>query len=141
MKRDGWTFLTNHGHVLVCLAQDSEVLLRDVAARTGITERSVQQIVADLERAGIIIRIRVGRRNRYLVRREECFRHPLEEGVTVGEFLDLVDDGAARVRHRPGHRPRVPRRVSLTSVQPPRPVDALPVWDATAQRDGRPSSR
>ena len=96
MKRDGWTFLTNHGHVLVCLADDPDVLLRDVAANIGITERAVQQIVTDLERAGIILRMRVGRRNRYLVRREERFRHVLEAGVTIGEFVDLVDGGRCR---------------------------------------------
>ncbi|KGN42432.1 helix-turn-helix transcriptional regulator [Knoellia aerolata] len=104
MKRDGWTFLTNHGHVLVCLAQDPDVLLRDVAVRTGITERSVQQIVCDLERAGIIIRMRVGRRNRYVVRREEPFRHPLEVGVTVGQFVDLVEDGRQQSRRSARHR-------------------------------------
>ncbi len=96
MKRDGWTFLTNHGHVLVCLADDPDVLLRDVAANIGITERAVQQIVTDLEQAGIILRMRVGRRNRYLVRREERFRHVLEAGVTIGEFVDLVDRGRCR---------------------------------------------
>ena len=90
MKRDGWTFLTNHGHVLVCLAADPDVLLRDVASRVGITERAVQQIVGDLESAGVIMRLRVGRRNRYLVRRGERFRHSLEAGVTVGSFIDLV---------------------------------------------------
>lgn len=90
MKREGWTFLTNHGHVLVCLAGDRDVLLRDVAARIGITERAVQQIVADLEAADVITRHRVGRRNQYVVRREETFRHMLEAGVTVGEFVDLV---------------------------------------------------
>ncbi|MCA1781205.1 MAG: helix-turn-helix transcriptional regulator [Dermatophilaceae bacterium] len=90
MSRNVWTFLTNHGHVLVCLAADQEMLLRDVAASVGITERAVQQIVGDLEVAGIIARTRVGRRNHYLVRREERFRHPLESGVTVGEFVDLV---------------------------------------------------
>ncbi len=96
VKRDGWTFLTNHGHVLVCLADDPEVLLRDVALSIGITERAVQQIVADLERAGVIVRMRVGRRNRYLVRREERFRHPLESGVTIGDFVDLVHEGRLR---------------------------------------------
>lgn len=90
VKRDGWTFLTNHGHVLVCLADNPDVLLRDVAARIGITERAVQQIVADLEAAEVIARHRVGRRNSYAVRREGTLRHPLEAGVTVGEFVDLV---------------------------------------------------
>jgi predicted transcriptional regulator len=90
VKREGWTFLTNHCHVLVCLAADPDVLLRDVAARIGITERAVQQIVTDLEAAGVIVRSRVGRRNRYDVRRDRPFRHPLESSLTVGEFVDLV---------------------------------------------------
>jgi predicted transcriptional regulator len=90
VKREGWTFLTNHGHVLVCLAGDPNVLLRDVAARIGIIERAVQQIVADLEAAGVITRHRIGRRNQYVVRRDGAFRHPLEAGVTVGDFVDLV---------------------------------------------------
>lgn len=101
VKRDGWTFLTNHGHVLVCLAANPDVLLRDVAVNIGITERAVQQIVGDLERAGVIVRLRVGRRNRYVVRREERFRHPLESGVTVGEFVDLVERGVECRRRQP----------------------------------------
>lgn len=90
VARDDWTFLSNHGHVLVCLAQDPDVLLREVAAQVGITERAVQQIVSDLEAAGFLTRSRVGRRNRYDVRRAGRFRHPLEAGVSVGDFLDLV---------------------------------------------------
>ena len=85
-----WTFLTNHGHVLVCLSDDSDARLRDVAERVGITERAVQQIVADLERGGYLQKIREGRRNRYQVDRAGRFRHPLEQDVTVGDFLDLV---------------------------------------------------
>lgn len=95
VHRNGWTFLSNHGHVLVCLAKNPDVLLRDVATSIGITERAVQQMVGDLEHAGVILRMRVGRRNRYLVRREERFRHPLEAGMTIGQFTDLVQRGAA----------------------------------------------
>lgn len=90
MRRKGWTFLSNHGHVLVCLADDPDMLLKDVAAHVGITERAVQQIVTDLEDAQVITRHREGRRNRYAVRREVRFRHPLESGLRVGDFLDLV---------------------------------------------------
>ena len=99
--RDAWTFLTNHGHVLVCLAADPDVLLRDVAVRIGITERAVQQIIGDLERAGVIVRIRVGRRNRYLLRREEHFRHALEHDLTIGEFVDVLQAGRTRRRVGP----------------------------------------
>src|SRR5680860_1314461 len=59
-----WTFLSNHGHVLVCLADEPGIRLRDVAERVGITERSVQHIVRDLEDAGYVVTERVGRRNR-----------------------------------------------------------------------------
>ena len=86
----GWTFLSNHGHVLVCLSLDPDARLRDVAERVGITERAVQQIVADLEAAGYLLKTKTGRRNHYRVRRAGRFRHPLESQVTVGNFLDLV---------------------------------------------------
>jgi predicted transcriptional regulator len=94
-----WTFLSNHGHVLVCLARDPEVRLRDVAERVGITERAAQQIVRDLEQAGYVVKERVGRRNRYVVVRSGRLRHPLEHQVRIGELTDLVvahDDEAAR---------------------------------------------
>lgn len=92
-----WTFLSNHGHVLVCLAEDPGARLRDVAERVGITERSVQHIVRDLEEAGYVVTERVGRRNRYKVVRSGRFRHPLEGGLQVGQFTDLVlGDGASQ---------------------------------------------
>lgn len=90
MGRKGWTFLSNHGHVLVCLADDPDLLLKDVASRVGITERAVQQIVSDLEDALVITRHREGRRNRYVISREVHFRHPLEAGLRVGDFLDVT---------------------------------------------------
>ena len=90
MSRNRWTFLSNHGHVLVCLADNPDMLLKDVAVNIGITERSVQQIVSDLEGAHVITRHRDGRRNHYVVRREVRFRHPLEAGLRVGDFIDLA---------------------------------------------------
>ncbi len=91
----GWTFLSNHGHVLVSLAADPDARVRDIAERVGITERAVQMIVADLEAAGHVVRERVGRRNRYAVSREGRFRHPLEAHVRTGDFLALVLGSAA----------------------------------------------
>jgi predicted transcriptional regulator len=87
---DGWTFLTNHGHVLVCLSRDPHARLREVAEKVGITERSVQEIVRELEQSGYVVKERVGRRNHYTVVREGRFRHPLESGLPVGDFVDLV---------------------------------------------------
>ena len=86
-----WTFLTNHCHVLILLAQDSEMVLREVAQRVGITERAVQRIIADLEEGGFVIRERIGRRNRYQIRTEVQLRHPIEAHRTIGDLLDLVN--------------------------------------------------
>ena len=82
--------MTNHGHVLLCLAADPDARLKDVAQKVGITERAVQLIVSDLEQAGYVAKVRVGRRNHYTVERARRFRHPLEEGTEIGAFLDLV---------------------------------------------------
>jgi predicted transcriptional regulator len=85
-----WTFLSNHAHVLVCLALDHTARLRDVAASVGITERAVQKIVSDLEQAGVIERERSGRRNSYRLHIDVPLRHPLESHRTVGTLLSLV---------------------------------------------------
>jgi DNA-binding Lrp family transcriptional regulator len=95
-----WTFLSNHAHVLVCLALDPDARLRDVAASVGITERAVQKIVTDLEQAGIIVRERSGRRNSYRLHLEVPLRHPLEAHKTVGVLLSLVLDRAGLKRVR-----------------------------------------
>lgn len=96
MTRDDWTFLSNHGHVLVALARDPDARTRDVADVVGITERAVQQIVADLVEHGFVHKDKVGRRNSYRVVREAHFRHDLESGVTIGAFVDLVDATGVR---------------------------------------------
>ena len=89
-KKPGWTFLSNHAHVLICLAGDSDLVLREVALRVGITERAVQKIVADLEEAGALSRQREGRRNRYRINRRLRLRHPLEDHTRIGDLLDVV---------------------------------------------------
>jgi DNA-binding MarR family transcriptional regulator len=86
----GWTFLTNHAHVLFCIAQDPEVRLRDVAARVGITERAVQRIVTDLQAGGYLSISKDGRRNRYNVHYEQPLRHPIERHRTVASLIELV---------------------------------------------------
>ena len=86
----GWTFLTNHTHVLVCLAQNEEITLREVALAVGITERAVHSIVKALETEGVLTRSREGQRNRYRLNRQYRLRHPLESHRRIGELLDLV---------------------------------------------------
>jgi predicted ArsR family transcriptional regulator len=93
MSRDGtthWTFLTNHAQVLLCIANDPEIRLRDVAETVGITERAAQRIVVDLVESGFLERQRHGRRNRYLINERTEMRHPAQQGYEIGELLDLL---------------------------------------------------
>ena len=85
-----WTVFTNHGHVLILLAQDPELVLREVAGRVGITERAVQRIIADLERDGFIEREKVGRQNSYRLRSKQPLRHPIEAHRSIGDLIDLI---------------------------------------------------
>ncbi len=85
-----WTFLTNYGHVLLCIAADPETRLKDVADRVGITERSTQRIVADLIEEGYLKLAKVGRRNRYEIRLDLPLRHPIERANEVGVLLKLL---------------------------------------------------
>lgn len=86
----GWTFLTNHAHVLVCLARDPELRQRDLSALIGITERATQVILGDLEASGYLTRERVGRRNRYQLALDRPLRHPLEASHSARELIDLL---------------------------------------------------
>ena len=90
-----WTFLTNHAHVLVAIARDPELRLREIADLVGITERAAQGIVHDLVSAGYLTRERVGRRNRYEVNAELPLRHPLEAGHHVTVLLAPFRPGVA----------------------------------------------
>jgi DNA-binding transcriptional ArsR family regulator len=85
-----WTFLTNHGHVLLCIARDPRMRGRDIAAQVGITERAAQSLIADLVEAGYITRSREGRRNRYALNPTIPLRHPLEQAHQVGELLSVL---------------------------------------------------
>lgn len=88
--RRRWTLLTSHGHVLVEIARNPQVRVREISAAIGITERAIQAIVADLERAGYVERVRVGRRTHYVVHTDNPFRHSAQDGLRVGPFLELL---------------------------------------------------
>ncbi|MEM6688445.1 MAG: winged helix-turn-helix domain-containing protein [Planctomycetota bacterium] len=92
-----WTFLTNHSHVLVLLYKNPDLVLREVAQQVGITERAVQRIVADLEKAGYLQRNRVGRRNRYEVQLSGRLRHPVESKIEVRDLLKLLSSQDALI--------------------------------------------
>ena len=97
-ERASWTFLTNHLHVLLCIARDPTIRLRDVATLVGITERAAQSIVADLVAEGYLSRSRVGRRNHYEVHAELPLRHPLERDHSVSELLQFLNPARGRTR-------------------------------------------
>jgi DNA-binding MarR family transcriptional regulator len=85
-----WTFLSNHTHVLLLIAKDPEMRLREVANEVGITERAVQRIVADLEEGGYLERERHGRRNNYRIHSNQPFRHKLEAHKKIGSLISLI---------------------------------------------------
>ncbi len=105
-----WTFLTNHAHVLICLAADPEARLREIASAVGITERAVQRILTELEEAGYLEREREGRRNHYRLDRKLPLRHPLEAHRVIGALLDLLaSSGEVRQGRSPRVRSQLPR--------------------------------
>jgi DNA-binding transcriptional regulator PaaX len=87
----GWTFLTNHGHVLLCLARGEVLTARELGMQIGITERAVQVILADLTRGGYLVKTKEGRRNLYKVNAKGRLRHPLEAHHTVGQLITALE--------------------------------------------------
>jgi DNA-binding IclR family transcriptional regulator len=87
----GWQFVTNHTQVLLCIARDPDVRLRDIADAVGVTLGSAQRILSDLVEAGYVQRERHGRRNRYVIDREApMLRHAAQHGRHIGGLLDLL---------------------------------------------------
>ena len=87
----GWQFVTNHTQVLLCIARDPDVRLRDIAESVGVTVGSAQRILSDLVESGFVTRERLGRRNRYVVNRDSpMLRHDAQDGQEIGGLLDLL---------------------------------------------------
>jgi hypothetical protein len=87
----GWTFLTNHAHVLIAIDRDPDLRQRDIAYAVGITVGAVQKIIHELERDGYLTHERVGRRNRYRLNPNLPLRHPLEDDHTIGDLLSTFE--------------------------------------------------
>ena len=85
-----WTFLTNHAHVLVCIARDPGVRVREIAERVEITERAAQRIVSELAAEGYVERHREGRRNTYSIKARRPMRHPMDSDLAIGEILTVL---------------------------------------------------
>src|SRR5215211_5437430 len=95
-----WSFLTNHARVLVCIAHDPGMRLRDIAASLGITERSAYGIVTDLTEGGYVVKEKDGRRNRYQIQSHLPLRETVSQERTIGEVLDLLVETNTRKRRR-----------------------------------------
>jgi len=95
-----WSFLTNHARVLLCIARDPGIRLRDIAIRLDITERSAHGIITDLTKAGYVVKHRDGRRNRYQIEANLPLREPVSREPAIGEVLSVLlennDDLAGR---------------------------------------------
>ena len=89
-----WKFLTNHGLVLLCIASDPGLRLREIADRVGITERAAHRIVDALVGSGYIERERTGRRNTYEVRTDLTVELPLSRDIQLGELLRIIGGAA-----------------------------------------------
>jgi DNA-binding MarR family transcriptional regulator len=100
----GWDFLTNHAHVLTCVARDPGIRLRDIARDVGITERAAHRILSELIDGGYVLRRRQGRRNSYEIVRDLPLRHPLVEQREVGELLEVLAEPRATSPRSPGER-------------------------------------
>jgi DNA-binding MarR family transcriptional regulator len=97
--RGGWVFLTNHAHVLLCIARDPESRARDIAEHVGITERAAQRILADLIADGYATRTKIGRRNHYKVNPRGNLRHPAMRNVAIGDLLDVLTTANSSSTH------------------------------------------
>jgi Mn-dependent DtxR family transcriptional regulator len=96
-----WSFLTNHGLALICIAHDPELRLRDIASTLGITERSASTIVADLTESGHVTKTKDGRRNRYEIDGRKTMRDPIGREHPIGELLDLLTKPTSKSRSSP----------------------------------------
>lgn len=97
-----WSFLTNHSYVLLCLARDSSLRIRDIAEEVGITERAVLRIIADLEESGYVDRLRDGRCNTYRVHSTSHLRHPIEKHRRIYDLVSLINGRSTSGGERTG---------------------------------------
>ena len=114
-----WSFLSNHGRVLLCIADDPAMRLRDIAARLGITERRAYGIVADLTRGGYVAKHKNGRRNHYKIQAHLLLPEPASEERTIGEFIAML----ARTNGSESSPPAL-SSYNLPPATPPTPADS-----------------
>jgi DNA-binding Lrp family transcriptional regulator len=103
-----WSFLTNHARVLICIARDPGVRLREIGDAVGITERAAHRIVTELAAAGYVSRRRIGRRNYYTIRTELPVPDSLARDRRVGELLGILTASAAVAPEADPETPALP---------------------------------
>jgi len=146
-----WTFFSNYGHVLVCLARNRRARLRDVAQEVGITERAVQKIVRDLQEGGYLTVTKQGRCNRYQINRRKSLRHGLVSQCTVGKLLAVVmraEPAGAAEPAPPDSKPAVESpplaertRTAVTADEPPSEPPPEPAKSPKEKRAGKSRKR
>lgn len=138
-----WTIFSNHGHVLVCLAHDSQTRLRDVAADVGLTERAVQKIVRDLQESGMITISKHGRRNRYHIDTKKTLRHNLEAHCTLGALVDLIINEPTAETKPATLKPAEKKALESTAIESTspdkKPADSKPKTAKPAKPDTKNS--
>ena len=112
-RQPSWVFLSNHAHVLLCIARDPDTRTRDIADQVGITERAAQRLVSDLIAEGYLTRTKVGRRNRYQINRRGHLRSPAFQALEIGPLLDLLNPNNQAVQ--PERATRKARRTPRSS--------------------------
>ena len=115
---EGWSFLTNHGRVLLCIAGDPGVRLRDIAARVGITERSAHGIITDLTKAGYVVKQKDGRRNRYQIQAHMPLPEPTSQQLAIGEVLALLAGAGAGRQLTRGNLPEASTTPDVAATEP-----------------------
>jgi len=84
-----FSFITNHGLVLLAIAKRPRSTARDIGDAVGITERATHSIIKDLEAAGYITKTKVGRRNEYLIDPDMPVKVKASD-ADIGELLMLL---------------------------------------------------
>jgi predicted transcriptional regulator len=113
-----WTFLTNHAHVLLCLAKSSSMRMKDIAVEVGITERAVQRIIADLISSGCIFRTKDGRCNTYRICMDKNLNHPIEAHKKIADLVGLIVDNKRVDNKRVDNKSVANKRVANKSNEP-----------------------
>src|SRR5690349_1910443 len=114
----GWSFLSKHGRVLLCIAHDPGARLRDIAATVGITERSAHGIVTDLTAAGYAVERKAGRRNRYQIQAHLPPHEPVGQQLAIGEVLALLAGASAGRRPARGNLREAIAAAGATTTYP-----------------------